>query len=86
MDAITHHAGEKLKTTLEQANASPGECLRLVLTAQGGHFHLDQQGPDDEVFDFNGQPVLVIDPETCQKLAGRSLDCQEGRLCLVQSD
>jgi hypothetical protein len=86
MDAITYHAGEKLKTTLEEANASPGECLRLVLTTQGGQFRLDRKAPDDEVFDFNGQPVLVVDPTTSQELVGRSLDCQEDRLCLVKSE
>jgi hypothetical protein len=85
MDDITYHAGEKLKATLEGANPSPGDCLRLVLTTEGGHFRLDQKSPDDKVFDFNGEPVLVIDPSTSEKLAGRSLDCQEGKLCLVQS-
>jgi hypothetical protein len=86
MNTITYQAGEKLKTTLEEANASPGECLRLVLTAQGGQFQLDRKASDDEVYDFNGEPVLVVDPTTSQKLVGRSLDCQEDRLCLVKSD
>jgi hypothetical protein len=86
MDAITYQAGEHLKTTLEKAQPSAGECLRLVLTTQGGQVQLDQQKADDNVFDFNGQPVLVVDPATSQKLAGRRLNGQKGTLRLVKSD
>jgi hypothetical protein len=86
MDGITYDAGEKLKSTLERASGSAEDCLRLVLTEGGGQFQLDKPTSEDQVFAFDGQPVLVIDQATSDRLTGRSLDCQDGKLCLVETE
>ncbi|MGD2108870.1 MAG: hypothetical protein PVI86_05700 [Phycisphaerae bacterium] len=84
MDGITDSAGVKLHETLDQANASPEQFVRLEVTlSKGGTLKIDNERPDDVSFEFNDRKVLILDKQAAETYAGRKLDFAEGKFCVV---
>lgn len=83
MDGITENAGVKLRAVLERAEAPAQKCVRLVDDVGGQTLKLGKPRPDDEVFEYGGRTVLVIDPQMAKKHVGQKLDWQHGQFCFV---
>ena len=83
MDGITESAGVKLRAVLEHVEAPAQNCVRLVDEAGGQALRLGEQRPEDQVFEYGGRTVLVIDPQMAKKHVGKKLDWQDGKFCFV---
>jgi Fe-S cluster assembly iron-binding protein IscA len=78
MKAITDRAGEKLKATLNEVNASKNKCFRLLFQKGCGEMKVDTERPSDQVFEYGYRKVLLVDPEVAEACAGATLDYHEG--------
>jgi Fe-S cluster assembly iron-binding protein IscA len=76
MLTITKSAGQYLSTVLENAHASPGTGVRLLLEGNALTPTLDTAKPGDATFDHEGRRVLVLDAQASEFLAGSTLDVQ----------
>jgi len=83
MDGMTKSAGVKLWALLKCVKAPAKKCVRMVEELDGQTLKLGEQRPDDEVFEYEGRTVLVIDSQMAKKHVGQKLDWQHGQFCFV---
>lgn len=81
---LTDRAGEKLKATLDRAQADPGLCVRVEVTlARGGTLRVDRERPGDTAVEFANRKVLVLDKKAAETYADHRLDYAKGKFCFV---
>ena len=75
---ITESAKGMLKTALDNAEAEPGQCLRIK-AVPGDQFaiSLDAETEGDQVVEHGGTKVVVFDNETAKDLDGLVLDYRD---------
>jgi Fe-S cluster assembly iron-binding protein IscA len=71
---LTEQALEHLAATLDRAAAGDSVAIRLVAGRGGLGMRLDQPGPEDESFDYEGRTVLIVDARVAEYLEDRTLD------------
>ena len=74
---VTERAREMFRDTLEQITDTPSVALRLGPTRSGLAVFPDTPKDEDEVIEHDGQPVLLIDPEVSEALAGKTVDVED---------
>ena len=86
MFVVTETAGLRLIEKLAKKATSNEKVMRFVRKSRGWMLRLDKAGPDDSVFEHDGQTVLVVDASSAQLLEDRTLDAKDSstgsRLCL----
>jgi hypothetical protein len=83
MDGITESAGVKLRAVLERAEVPTQKCVRLVDEKNGQMLKVGEPRPGDEMFEYGGRTVLVLDPQMAKKYVGQKLDWQHGQFLFV---
>lgn len=78
MLVVTPNAKSALKTTLENLETQPGQCVRIGATSSG-HFGLtlDKEARGDQVVTYDRAKVLLVDSEMAKRLAGVVLDYRD---------
>lgn len=73
---------EFLAKTLREGGLGGEVGLRLL--ADGARFELvpDRPRPHDRVFEVEGDPVLLVDPEVDRRVLERRLECEQGAVKL----
>ena len=79
---VTDSAKEELKHILERSNLEPGKYLRLAtppVWVGEGDFGVvvDAEGEGDNVVDFQGMKVLLVDAGLAEGLASAVLDFKD---------
>ncbi len=79
MLAVTDLAKEELKKILFQKVDHPLAGIRLIRGEQPDSFGLtiDIEIPGDDVVEFNGSKVLIVDHELSKDLDGNILDIED---------
>jgi len=83
MIEITHRAADFMKQALDSVEEKQADCFRLKMGEQGPHLALDDPNDDDKTFDYNGEVILIMDPETIEQFQGRKIDFDEQQSQLV---
>lgn len=78
MLTVETDALEFLARTLREGGLDDEVGLRLLCDGTRYELVPDRQRPHDRVFEVDGAPVLLLDPEVERKVADRVLEC-EGR-------
>jgi Fe-S cluster assembly iron-binding protein IscA len=79
MIAVTERAKEELKTILSDNVDHPEACLRLRTNEEGKlGLGIDIEQPDDEVIEYKGKKVLVVEPELADSLKNLAIDVEDG--------
>ncbi len=75
---VTQSAKSALKTTLDNLETQPGQCVRISATSTG-HFGLalDKEAQEDQVIKHGEEKILLIDSETAKRLDGVVLDYRD---------
>lgn len=90
MITVTDKAKQELKKTLSDNVDTPGAGLRLV-AREGGQLGLgvDIQKADDEVVEFEGSKVLIVEKKLADTLNKITLDVEDtkegNRLVLLEA-
>jgi Fe-S cluster assembly iron-binding protein IscA len=71
---VTERAAEALYKTLEDVDRDPSQVLRLVSQADGLSLALDEQREDDQVIEYQGSAVMVLEPIISEQLSGVTID------------
>ena len=74
MMTVTYTAAEHMAYTLSEHQARDDVVLRIKLTRSGVQMQPDTIRPGDEAFDHNEKVVLVLDQQTSQLLANKTID------------
>ena len=78
MVSVTEGACRELKRILSEKVDWPGACLRLIDRGQGIiGLGIDIEIPGDQVVEYEGARVLVIEPELATNLTGITLDIDD---------
>jgi Fe-S cluster assembly iron-binding protein IscA len=84
--SVTKNAAEMLKQMLaiQAEEGDPDTTTRLVEHQDGGFTcAFDKMKHDDYVMEYEGQTILILQPEVVKRLAGCTLDInEEGRFTL----
>jgi Fe-S cluster assembly iron-binding protein IscA len=87
MLAVTERAKEELKRMLSAKADNPQAGLRLVPSSPGTWaLIIDIEMPDDQVIEYEGSKVLLVEQALAASLEGVTLDVQdtaEGRKLVV---
>lgn len=83
MDGITESAAVRLAALLDEVKEPETRSVRLKVTERGEELAIDDQREEDKAYKYAERTVLVIDPETAKKYAGRKLDLRDNRFCIV---
>ncbi len=80
---VTDRAAAALKETLDSLDHQPEETLRLVPRTANGTtselgLALDESRDGDQVVDYDGETVMVIDDGLSEALSAATLDLEEG--------
>ncbi|MFQ6030070.1 MAG: hypothetical protein ACE5Q6_21565 [Dehalococcoidia bacterium] len=76
--AVTEQAAAVLQGLLEQQNPEADQVLRLIYNTEGNvQLALGTEREDDQVVDYLGKTVMVIEPLISDHLSGSTLDLQE---------
>jgi len=90
MITVTDKAKQELKKTLSENVDTPGAGLRLV-SREGGQLGLgvDIEKDDDEVVEFEGSKVLIVEKKLADTLNKITLDVEDtkegNRLVLLEA-
>lgn len=79
--AVTEKAAEALKETLGSVDHEPDQVLRLVPSATDQAelgLALDQTREGDQVVEYEGSAVLVLESSVSESLSASTLDVKEG--------
>ena len=60
--SVTERAAEALHNTLESIDREPEQVLRLVPQSEGLGLALDEKREDDQVIEYEGEAVMVMEP------------------------
>ena len=72
---VTEQAKQELKRLLSQKVDWPGACLRLMDRGQGKlGIGIDIELPGDQIVEYQGIKVLIIEPELAANIKGITLD------------
>jgi Fe-S cluster assembly iron-binding protein IscA len=86
---VTEKAKKELKGLLDKSTDNPDACLRLKANDDGRlGLGIDTEQPDDEVFEFEGSKLLVIQTELANMLKDAALDVvdsEEGRRLVISA-
>lgn len=82
MVTVTTRAKEELKRVVEIRSLGPGKFLRLAVPpvwVGEGDFGIvvDDQGPEDQEFSFQGLRVLLVDSDLANRLSTSVLDFKQ---------
>jgi Fe-S cluster assembly iron-binding protein IscA len=75
---VTERAAEALHDTLENIDRDPEQVLRLVPQSDGLGLALDEKRDDDDVVEYQGEAVMVMDRSIGDQLTGVTLDFADG--------
>ena len=90
MIGITDRAKQQLKKTLSDNVDMPQAGLRLVARGEGQlGLGIDVENPGDEVVEFEGSKVLMVEKNLAANLTGVTLDVEDteegAKLVLIDS-
>jgi Fe-S cluster assembly iron-binding protein IscA len=90
MIGITERAKQQLKKTLSDNVDMPQAGLRLVYRSEGQlGLGIDVENPGDEVVEFEGSKVLMVEKNLADSLTGVTLDVEDteegAKLVLIDS-
>ena len=72
---VTEQAKQELKRLLSQKVDWPGACLRLMDRGQGNlGLGIDMELPRDQIVEYQGIKVLIVEPELAANIKGITLD------------
>ena len=75
---VTERARQELKRILSEKVDMPQACLRLVDRGQGKlGLGIDIEVPGDQVVEYEGSKVLVVEPGLAINLKGFTLDVDD---------
>lgn len=80
---VTERASEMLTNILNATQAAEEECIRLDLNTTRAGLRVDRELLGDEVVEFEGKKILMMDAYTAETVARHVLDCENGRFVLV---
>jgi Fe-S cluster assembly iron-binding protein IscA len=76
---VTERAKKELKELLANKVDHPAACLRLRTDDEGKlGLGIDIEKPDDEVVEYEGSSLLVVEPQLADALKGTAIDVVEG--------
>jgi Fe-S cluster assembly iron-binding protein IscA len=86
---VTEPAKKELKQILDQNTGAPEACLRLRTNDEGKlGLGLDTERPDDEVLEYEGTKLLVMQSGLADQLKDTALDVvddEEGRRLVLST-
>lgn len=79
MLTVTERAKQELKKLLSAKVDNPQAGLRLITSGPSGELGLsiDIEAPDDQVVEYKGSKVLLVEHELADRLKGHILDFQD---------
>ena len=78
MIGVTERAKQELKRVLSDNVDHPLAVLRLTATEEGKlGLGIDIESPDDEVVEYEGSKVLLVEKGLASSLQGLTLDVQD---------
>jgi Fe-S cluster assembly iron-binding protein IscA len=78
MITVTERAAARLQEVLAEQHAPPGQGVKLVPQGPGSvGLIIAAPGEGDEVVRYEDAPVLLVDGQLTDSLAGAELDCRE---------
>jgi len=89
MIGVTDRAKQLLKNTLSENADTPEAGLRLVARGEGQMgLGIDVENPEDQVVEFEGSKVLMVEKNLAEALTGITLDVKDteegARLVLLE--
>jgi Fe-S cluster assembly iron-binding protein IscA len=90
MIGVTDRAKQQLKKTLSDNVDTPQAGIRLVARAEGQlGLGIDVENPGDQVVEFEGSKVLMVEKDLASSLTGVTLDVEDteedAKLVLIDS-
>jgi Fe-S cluster assembly iron-binding protein IscA len=90
MIEVTQRAKEELKGLLTSNVDHPEACLRLRTNEEGRlGFGIDIEMPGDQVVEYEGSKLLVVEAELANSLENMAIDVEDsdegGRLVIVNN-
>jgi hypothetical protein len=80
---VTERACEMLTTILHATQAAEEESIRLDLSSTAAGLRIDREMIGDEIVEFDGKRILLLDVYTAETVARHVLDCEQGRFVLM---
>ncbi len=75
---VTNEATEHIANLLDNLDDAPDNAaVRVVASEQGLDLAVDVARPDDQVFEHENKPVLLLDAQLADMLADRTLDIEQ---------
>ena len=76
---VTERAKQELKKILSSKVDNPLAGLRLITSGPRGQFgfSIDVEMPGDQVVDYEGSKVLLVESELATRLEGHTLDMED---------
>jgi len=75
---VTERAKQELKRLLTTSVDWPGACLRLMDRGQGKlGLGIDIEAQDDQVVEYEGDQLLIVEPRLASNLKGVTLDVDD---------
>ena len=75
---VTEQATAALKELLEVQDHESEQVLRLLAESEGIHgLQLDVPREEDQIVEYDGEAVMVLDPALSDDLTGNVLDLKE---------
>ena len=85
---ITEDATAEVHKLLESGRTGPGQLIRLEMDAEGAvALQLDRQRDGDEVIEYEGAAVMVVEPRVAEALTALSIiakDTPDGAAIVVR--
>jgi len=79
MIGITERAKKELREILTNNVDHPDACLRLRINDQGQlGLGIDIEMPGDEVVEYEGSKLIVVEPELAGNLKDLAIDVEDG--------
>jgi len=83
MIEVTERAADFMKQALDSVEERGGRCFRLQSNEQGPQLSVDVPHEDDKSFEYDGEVLLVADPETGEQCENRRIDFDQSQSQLV---
>ena len=83
MIEVTQRAADFMKQALDTVEERQGRCFRLEMNEQGPQLSVDTPQEDDKTFEYDGDVLLVADPQTGDQFADRRIDFDQSQSQLV---
>lgn len=77
MLTVTETAGAHLAELLAEVDAPDDTAIRFVFTEAALELTLDHAYPDDVRVEYDGQMVLLLDPDAASVLDGHTVDLEQ---------